>query len=506
MFYSSAHQVPLNQDNIRLVFGLKLKQLRLDKSLSLSDLSQRTGLSISYINEIEKGKKYPKSDKIIALSRALEVEYDSLVSIKLSKKLEPISELLQSNILTELPLDLFGIDPADLLEMLSDAPTKLSAFIGTLIEIARNYNMSVEQFYFSALRTYQEMYDNYFEDLEQEAEQFLAHYQVPEELILNDKYLADLLVKNYPYEIQFIDEKKYPELIGIRSMLVPRGDKLRLLISPQLDANQRAFIYGRELGYQYMKLKNRLNTTHLVEAESFEQLLNNYKASYFASAIIIKGKVLAKKLSHFFEQPQFDGEALVQLIEYFHSTPESFCYRLSNILPKYFGISQLFFLRFNNFAGQNRFDLTKEMHIARKHNPHTVRDEHYCRRWVALTILQELADLQSKSQYQHTLCRMQISHYMDTQDEYFVVAFAKPMSPTPNLNVSVSMGIRLDNNVRAKIKFLNNADIPKREVNETCERCPSFDCKERMAAPTVLQRKRKNEAIRKAMLQLSGEQ
>lgn len=506
MFYSSAHQVPLNQDNIRLVFGLKLKQLRLDKSLSLSDLSQRTGLSISYINEIEKGKKYPKSDKIIALSRALEVEYDSLVSIKLSKKLEPISELLQSNILTELPLDLFGIDPADLLEMLSDAPTKLSAFIGTLIEIARNYNMSVEQFYFSALRTYQEMYDNYFEDLEQEAEQFLAHYQVPEELILNDKYLADLLVKNYPYEIQFIDEKKYPELIGIRSMLVPRGDKLRLLISPQLDANQRAFIYGRELGYQYMKLKNRLNTTHLVEAESFEQLLNNYKASYFASAIIIKGKVLAKKLSHFFEQPQFDGEALVQLIEYFHSTPESFCYRLSNILPKYFGISQLFFLRFNNFAGQNRFDLTKEMHIARKHNPHTVRDEHYCRRWVALTILQELAELQSKSQYQHTLCRMQISHYMDTQDEYFVVAFAKPMSPTPNLNVSVSMGIRLDNNVRAKIKFLNNADIPKREVNETCERCPSFDCKERMAAPTVLQRKRKNEAIRKAMLQLSGEQ
>ncbi|MCA0233258.1 helix-turn-helix domain-containing protein [Runella limosa] len=506
MFYSSAHQVPLNQDNIRLVFGLKLKQLRLDKSLSLSDLSQRTGLSISYINEIEKGKKYPKSDKIIALSRALEVEYDSLVSIKLSKKLEPISELLQSNILTELPLDLFGIDPADLLEMLSDAPTKLSAFIGTLIEIARNYNMSVEQFYFSALRTYQEMYDNYFEDLEQEAEQFLAHYQVPEELILNDKYLADLLVKNYPYEIQFIDEKKYPELIGIRSMLVPRGDKLRLLISPQLDANQRAFIYGRELGYQYMKLKNRLNTTHLVEAESFEQLLNNYKASYFASAIIIKGKVLAKKLSHFFEQPQFDGEALVQLIEYFHSTPESFCYRLSNILPKYFGISQLFFLRFNNFAGQNRFDLTKEMHIARKHNPHTVRDEHYCRRWVALTILQELAELQSRSQYQHTLCRMQISHYMDTQDEYFVVAFAKPMSPTPNLNVSVSMGIRLDDNVRAKIKFLNHTNIPKREVNETCERCPSFDCKERMAAPTVLQRKRKNEAIRKAMLQLSGEQ
>lgn len=497
--------MPLNQDNIRLVFGLKLKQLRLDKQLSLSDLSQLTGLSISYINEIEKGKKYPKSDKIMALARAFEVEYNSLVSIKLSKKLEPISELLQSNILTELPLDLFGIDPADLLQMLSDAPTKLSAFIGTLIEIARNYNMSVEQFYFSALRTYQEMYDNYFEDLEQEAAQFLIQYEVSENVVLDDKYLSDLLIKKYNYEIGTIDEKKYPELAGVRSVLVQQHDKLKLLISPQLEGKQRAFIFGRELGYQFMKLKNRLNSTHLVEAESFEQLLNNYKASYFASAIMIRGNVLAKKLEVFFGQNQFDGKLLLEMIDYFYTTPETFCYRLSNVLPKYFGINQLVFLRFNNYAGQNRFDLTKEMHIARKHNPHTVRDEHYCRRWISLTILQDLAELQANGPFNQTLCQTQVSHYIDTQDEYFAIAFAKPMSPTPNLNVSVTMGIRLDDYVRSKIKFLNTNQIVKREVNETCERCPSFDCKERMAAPTVLQRKRKNEAIVQAMKKLSLE-
>jgi DNA-binding XRE family transcriptional regulator len=51
----------LNTDNIRLVFGLKLKQLRLDKAMSLTELAQKSGLSMSYINEIEKGKKYPKS-------------------------------------------------------------------------------------------------------------------------------------------------------------------------------------------------------------------------------------------------------------------------------------------------------------------------------------------------------------------------------------------------------------------------------------------------------------
>lgn len=61
----------LNTDNIRLVFGLKLKQLRLDKGMSLTELAQKSGLSMSYINEIEKGKKYPKSDKIVALAEAM---------------------------------------------------------------------------------------------------------------------------------------------------------------------------------------------------------------------------------------------------------------------------------------------------------------------------------------------------------------------------------------------------------------------------------------------------
>ena len=495
----------LNQDNIRLLFGLKLKQLRLDKKLSITDLAHHTGLSISYINEIEKGKKYPKSDKIMALANVLGVEYDSLVSIKLTKKLEPISELLQSNILTELPLEMFGISASDLLEMLSEAPTKLSAFIGTLIEIARNYNMSVEQFYFSALRTYQEMSDNYFEDIEQEAERFLADFNIAESQILDYKYLADLLVKQYNYEIVYIDNQKYPELREFRSMVKTKGDKLRLLINPELDLSQKSFILGRELGYQYLKLKNRLNSTHLVEAESFEHLLNNYKASYFASAIIIKGSIMAQKLKDFFALSQFDGDKLIEMVEFFNTTPETFCYRLSNVLPKYFGINQIFFFRFNNHAGQNLFECTKEMHLARKHFPHTIKNEHYCRRWVALTVLQKLAQLQETKAKDTLLCHAQLSQYMDTKDEYFVVSFAKAMLPTPNLNVSVSMGIRLDAATKSKIAFLSDSQLVKREVNETCERCAAFDCKERMAAPIVLQRRYKNEAVRKAMNQLTND-
>lgn len=481
------------------MFGLKIKQLRLDKGLSLSDLSAKSGLSVSYINEIEKGKKYPKSDKIVALARAMDVDYDSLVSLKLSKRLEPISELLSSNILTELPLELFGIDPATLLQLLSDAPTKISAFIGTLIEIARNYNMSVEQFYFSALRTYQEMYDNHFEELEQEAERFLKEREIPEAAHVDEVYLRNLLETEYNYRIQELNDKDHPELAEVRSLSLPKKHHTLLLLNKRLSRVQRTFILGRELGYRYLHLKNRLLTTALVEAESFEQLLNNYKASYFASAVIIKRSLLVKKLETFFDLETWQPEQMLEMISYFNTTPESFCYRMSNVLPTYFGIKQLFFLRFNGYPGQNRFDMTKEMHLGRKHNPHTVKDEYYCRRWVALTILQELSTKSTE-----ILCRSQRSYYTGSGEEYLVISFAKPMAPAIR-NVSVTMGIFLDEHSRSRIRFAGDPSIPEREVNETCERCGIFTCKERMAAPVVLQRRDKTERLRATLKQFIRE-
>ena len=89
----------MEEEYIKLIFGLKLKQIRTDKSLSLFGLSKLTGLSKSYLNEIEKGKKYPKTDKIAMLSAKLDIPYDHFVSLKLDKNLAPIGELLQSQII-----------------------------------------------------------------------------------------------------------------------------------------------------------------------------------------------------------------------------------------------------------------------------------------------------------------------------------------------------------------------------------------------------------------------
>jgi len=92
----------MEEDYIKLIFGLKIKQLRTAKGLSLFGLSKLTGLSKSYLNEIEKGKKYPKPDKIVILSEKFDIPYDQIVSLKLDKNLAPIGKILRSKILKEI--------------------------------------------------------------------------------------------------------------------------------------------------------------------------------------------------------------------------------------------------------------------------------------------------------------------------------------------------------------------------------------------------------------------
>ena len=99
----------LDQETLRFIFGFKLRGLRQEKNLPLKTLAQMTGLSPSYINEIEKGKKYPKGDKILLLARSLGVSYDELTSIKLKKELGIIAQILGNNMIRGLPFDIFGI-------------------------------------------------------------------------------------------------------------------------------------------------------------------------------------------------------------------------------------------------------------------------------------------------------------------------------------------------------------------------------------------------------------
>jgi len=145
---------------IHIIFGLKLRQARLAKGLSVTELAERSQLSPSYITEIEKGRKYPKADKIMRLAEALGYAYDELVSLRLEPPLSFLETPLTSQLLQDFPLELFGVDPSSIVEVLTRSPAEMSALVKAFQDIARGYAIREEHFYLAALRSYQELNQN----------------------------------------------------------------------------------------------------------------------------------------------------------------------------------------------------------------------------------------------------------------------------------------------------------------------------------------------------------
>jgi hypothetical protein len=487
----------IEEDYIRIIFGLKLKQIRTEKNLSLFGLSKLTKISKSYLNEIEKGKKYPKPDKIALLSEMLEVPYDNLVSLKLDKNLAPLGEILQSKILKEIPLDLFGIKKNDLIDIISNAPAKVNAFLSTLIEIAKNYNLSRESFFLAALRSYQEAHNNYFEDLEQSAEQFAKAYQIDSDKKIRSGDLEEILIEEYNYKIIPNGLSSYSDLTELRCIFIPKTNTL--LLGEALDESQKSFIYAKEIAYNYLDLKERLYTFPWIKFETFDQVLNNFMASYFAGALIIPKIAIKNQLKTFFERKEWDSAVFNKMITYFTDSPETYYTRLTNILPKLFFFKNLFFLRFTHKEGDLRYKLSKELHITQQQPP-TANEthEHYCRRWISIEILNKLKQEQLTSD-------IQISHYPENNLSYLVISSATPDPFKKNHKRSISLGLLISSHLTSKINFLNDPKIKSKNVGVTCERCPITDCEVRATEATELQKKAKNESIANTVRQIINE-
>ncbi|NJB37321.1 helix-turn-helix domain-containing protein [Croceivirga sp. JEA036] len=486
----------MEEEYIKLIFGLKLKQLRLKKDLSLFGLAKLTGLSKSYLNEIEKGKKYPKTDKIILLAEKLEIPYDSLVSLKLDKNLAPVGQLFQSKILKEIPLDLFGVKERDLIEIVANAPTKVNAFISTIIEIAKQYNFGKESFYLASLRSFQEANNNYFPELEQAVVDFAKAYHVDLGKSVSSNELEEILVEEYGYTINNDDLNKHKELDSLRSVFVPKTKTL--LIASHIDEPQRTFIYAKELGYNYLKITERLYTFSWINFDHFDQVLNNFYASYFAGALLIPRNLLKQQIDQMLAKTAFDKSFLSEIRSNYNASPESLYQRLTNLLPHDYQLENLFFLRFSHTKGSTRYDITKELHLTHQHSPHgNQTNEKYCRRWASIRVLKDIAN-----QNEEHIMDLQVSHYPDDQLSYLILASATKDPFKESQYRSVSIGLQITDTLSKKAKFLKDPAIKQMNVGVTCERCSIADCAERAAAPIYLQNRAKHQETAQVVRQL----
>jgi len=479
--------------NSKIILGLKIRQLRLERGLSFSELSKKSGLSLSYLNEIEKGKKFPKPEKIESLAKCFNVRLESLLSEELDGALAPVSDLLKSDFLKELPLDLFGIEITKIVEIISIAPKRVGAFISTLVEIARNHAYVEENFYLGALRSFLEMHLNYFEDIESSAMKFRAENDIPSEEFIHADLLANLLEKLFNYDLDKGGLDQYPELNSLRALYVPKSKSL--LLNGNLTPNQMAFQFGKELGFSYLKLKQRANTSSLMKINSFEEVLSHFKAAYFSAALLMPLDPVKAYLEDFLGQKRFSTTFISQVMNDFGASAEMVFQRMTNILPSHLGLRKIYFFRFISQADSLNYVVDKELHLDGKHTPHSNRiDETYCRRWLSIKMLDQLKTSDSSLEI-----GAQISSYYGSSDEYLIISIVKKDLKSSSKYIGLSLGILLDANSRSKIGFIDDPEIPRMVVNTTCERCSISDCKERKAEPTKYLEKLEKKRVSKVL-------
>jgi len=486
---------------IRLIFGFKVRYLRQQKNLSYQELANKTGLSTSYLNDIEKGKRYPKPGKITNLATALEVDYNYMVATNASKKLQPIIDLLNSKFFKLFPLQDFGISLEKLLELFTQTPDKVNAFISTVFKIARNYQVGEQQFYLEALRSYQDMHNNHFPILELAVADFKKEFSIKNVLPFTPTFIEDQLLEIYGIQLNRKKLAKNKEIRHIRSYYNPTHKVLYL--QKGLTEGQENFLLARELGFQYLALQERPYETTILQIDSFEKLLNNYKASHFAAALLMDEVTLVKDVKALARENTWSPDLFLNLLTRYNVTAETLLQRLTNILPHHFGLEDLFFIRLTGSNNLQSFNMRKDLHLSQLHSPYNNElDEHYCNRWVSITSIKELRFAKKKVAQPPIIADAQISKYWNTDKEYLCISLAKPGFQKPEQGVSVTLGLLVTPQLKGFFHFLSDPKLKHREVHTTCERCGISNCEARVASPFIIEQVEQKKTVFNALLEL----
>jgi len=69
----------MDEAAIRAALALNIKTLRSRRNWSQADLAEKSGLSIVYLSDIERGNKWPYLDTMVKLANALKIEVYELL-------------------------------------------------------------------------------------------------------------------------------------------------------------------------------------------------------------------------------------------------------------------------------------------------------------------------------------------------------------------------------------------------------------------------------------------
>lgn len=460
---------------LKFILGLKIRQLRARRKLSLKDLADRSALSSSYLNEIENGKKYPKVEKLACIAEALDIPFEELISFKTGRNLHPLLSFLEGEMVGKVPLELLGLYESDVVELMGKDPEKFASFVLTVLQLSRSFNVKLDDLYTASLRSFIELNDNYFPDIERLAKKYRSEHF---DDLLHAEHIEEKLVSlfNVHTDYEQIINSSFKDQVNFYF----NEQSNKLFINSRLNENQRKFYLAKTLG-------QCLLMDDFISQNGFTKKLFDFKTSYFANALLVDEKEISRDLKSLFISPKFDASHFLNIVRKYKVSPELVFHRLTQILPTHLKIFEIFFLTMSQEDGQSPYVMNKELHLSQLHRPHGVRmNESYCRRWVAIRSMQSLKIINHQSLNDDIHVSAQISQMSD-ETEYFSISLASKSKFKGQKIQSYTIGFLINSELKKTIKFLGEPSLPKLKIGQTCERCSIINCAERAAPATIFE-------------------
>ena len=492
---------------LKFLLGLKLRKFRFEKGLSLQGLSKLSGLSSSYLNEIEKGKKYPKVDKLILLAKSLKIRLEDLKGVTVDKSIVPLTDFLSSDFFKTFPLETFGMNRGDLFDLMSNRPEKFASLIATFVGLARHYEMEPQEFSKLALRSYRESKEHHFPEVEEMAMEFRKKILNDPNKSFNEESLTDFLKSYFKTSVHTLKANKLP-VWPPGDAVVLAGKKEKILFHEDLDRSSRLFFLAKELGQKALGFKRKNFLDLAYDTGTFVERKNDLMNYAFACALLWPRDQFEKNLREFLSERLFSEKKLLSFLGEGPFLPEIFIQRMTQIFPQMLGIKKLFYLRFDTtpkkkaggFGEKDFFSLTDELHLSHHHFPHANKmGQHYCRRWSSLNTLKEWVDdgkpCRPETGYYGSL-KVQKSRLIGSDETYFCVTLATQKMKKGDFQgnpYSVTLGLALDEDLKKIMTFWDDPKIQEKTVGKTCETCPISDCLERAVPASLLKSKEKRD-------------
>ena len=174
--------------------------------------------------------------------------------------------------------------------------------------------------------------------------------------------------------------------------------------------------------------------------------------------------------------------SVLELLSRYDVTPEMLLQRLTNILPRHFGIQDLFFLRFSP-PDMKKFEMTKEMHLSQLHNPTPTN-------WTNTIAGAGCRSTLSAGSAPSRIWKGRGAAHrrrpdfplLGTPNAYFLHQHRQDGHNNSQNSTSVTIGLLVNDKLRQLFRFLADPKLPiKRCTYLPCERCGISDCEARAA-------------------------